>query len=196
MTDDLRQRFPDYDDYLIHISKLGTKRFLEGIAKMDLMEPIVEVGAMSLVGGCAKVFEKHPETYVDSRKLFAGKQYLSMDIDPAGGADITGDFMDAVSVLGKQSVGSLIMVSVLDHLPFWDTPAIIADILKSGGRAYLRTSWNFRLHGPRPLIGYPCDDGYRLLFGREPFVIESLQKIECPGRPLAPVGFTVVVKRD
>lgn len=192
----LRLRFPDEDDFLIHIHRQGTKNFLEWIATQDLMEPIVEIGPMSLAGDCNGVFEKHRDTFVDSRTLFAGKHYLSMDVDPSSRPDVVGDFMDAVELLGMHSVGSLVMMNSLEHMAFWDAPRIIVPLLRTGGRLYCCTPWNFRLHAPRPLAGYLSDDGYQMLFGEQYgqwFKVESVEKIPCPNRPLHPVGFKVVV---
>jgi hypothetical protein len=188
------------DEGLLYLLRKESKTFLEQIAnRSDILEPILEVGPMTRVGGLqTPVFSRMPDTFLDSRELFLGKgkHYVAMDIDPASEAEIVGDFSDAESLLESGSFGTVILLSVLEHMPrVWEVPRILDRIMKPGGRAFVLTPWNLRFHGPRPDCWRISDDGYQALFG-ELFAIEQLQKIECPGRPLSPVGMTCVLRKE
>lgn len=187
------------DEGLLYLLRKESKAFLEQIAnRCDLLEPILEVGPMTKIGGLQNpVFNRMPDTFLESREVFLnkGKQYVAMDIDAASQPEIVGDFSNAESLLQPDSFGTVILLSCLEHMPrVWDVPRTLNRILKPGGRAFLLTPWNLRFHGPRPDCWRISDDGYRALFG-ELFTIEQLQKIECPGRPLSPVGMTCVLRK-
>lgn len=187
------------DEGLLRILREETRRFLELIAlRTDLLEPILEVGPMSSHGPGSGVFQRMPETFVDSRDLFsrAGKKYLSVDIDASPGVDILSDFTSLDKTVEEESIGTSILLSCLEHMPrLWDVPRVLHKILKKGGRAFMLTRWNLSFHGPRPDCWRISDDGYHALFDQG-FAIESLEKIECPGRPLSPVGIKCVVRKD
>ena len=91
----------DSDELLLHILRNETKLFLEHIARRkNLVAPVLEVGPMVASGaGNSSVFQRMPETFVDSRALFerTGVRYLSMDLDPSAQADYTGDFAQAAA---------------------------------------------------------------------------------------------------
>jgi hypothetical protein len=186
------------DEGLLRLLRKETKTFLEQIANRDdILEPVLEVGPMTKVGPGSPVFDRMPDTFLDSRELFLskGKQYVTMDIDLTSKPDIVGDFSNAESLLRPSSFGTVVLLSCLEHVPqVWDVPRMLSKILKKGGRAFMLTPWNLRFHGPRPDCWRISDDGYHALFG-ELFVIEQLQKIECPGRPLSPVGIKCVLRR-
>lgn len=187
------------DESLLYALRKATKSFIESIARRtDLMDPILEVGPMTSGGALnSPVFQRMPDTFVDSRSLFVsgGHSYRSLDVDPASNPDVVGDFACADDYFGHGSIGTVVLLSCLEHMPkFWNVPKILQTILKPGGRAFILTPWNLRFHGPRPDCWRISDDGYRALFA-DGFEIESLEQIPCPGRPLSPIGLTCVVHR-
>lgn len=186
------------DEGLLSILRKETRQFLESVAaRTDTVDPVLEVGPMSLGGQSSGVFQRMPETFVDSRGLFerAGKEYRSVDVDASSGADIVEDFTRLDKSVEEGSIGTVILLSCLEHMPrLWEVPGILHKILKKDGRAFMLTPWNLRFHGPRPDCWRISDDGYHALFD-DLFVFESLEKIECPGRPLSPVGIKCVIRR-
>ena len=186
------------DEALLRIIRQETKDFLIDVAnRADLLEPVLEVGRMVFDRTGPSVFDRMPETFVDSRELFAdrGIAYTTMDIDPATKPDIVGDLADAKNLLEPESVGAVLLLHVIEHMPrVWEIPEVLKTILKPGGRAFILTPWNLRFHGPRPDCWRISDDGYEALFG-DCFEIEALEKIGCPGRPLSPVGFKCILRK-
>ena len=153
---------------------------------------------MSSQGPGSGVFQRMPETFVDSRDLFrvAGKKYLSVNTEASPDVDILSDFTSLNKTLEEESVGTTILLGCLEHMPrVWDVPRVLHKILKKGGRAFMLTRWNFRFHEPRPDCWRISEDGFHALFD-EGFAIESLEKIECPGQPFSPVGIKCVVRKD
>ncbi len=138
-----------------------------------------------------------PETFVDSPALFrdAGMEYLSLDLDPSANPTQVGDITRADKLFAPASIGTAILLSCLEHVTrVWEVPSVLHQILRPGGRAFILTPWNLRFHGPRPDCWRISDDGYRALFA-DRFEIELLEQIECPGRPLMPVGMKCVVRK-
>lgn len=188
------------DEALLRILRERSVEFLRAIAeRSDLLEPVLEVGAMTWPDASDRtsVFRRMPDLFCDSRTLFreADKKYMSLDIRPDTGADISGSFLEGDSLLSPGSIGTLIMLSVMQHITrVWEVPRIAHRMLKTGGRAFLLTPWNLRFHGPRPDCWRISDDGYEVLF-REGFEFECLDKIECPGRALSPIAIKCIVRK-
>jgi hypothetical protein len=138
-----------------------------------------------------------PETYVDMRDEISkkGLKYLSLDIDPMASPDICCDLMSAKDHIEANSIGSIILMSCLEHMPrVFEAPKLLHHILKPGGFIFALTPWNLRFHGPRPDCWRISDDGYQALFG-EHFNIVKIEKIACPGRLLSPVGLKAILQK-
>jgi len=188
----------DVDEALLRILREASKRWIEEIAaRADLKQPILDVGPMSLSGLSSPVFQRMPDTFVDSRALFtgAGHDYKTLDLDPTAGADVSGDFFDAEKLFKKKGAfGTVLLLNSLEHMTkIWEVPRMLRHLLKKGGRAFILTPWNLRFHGPRPDCWRISDDGYRALFA-DLFEIESLEMIPSPNRPLSPVAITCILR--
>lgn len=187
------------DEIYLRIIRLATRTFLQQIAaRDDLTGPVLEVGPMSWRGMNKGVFKRMPETFVDSRKLFEdrGLEFIAVDLDPESEPDICCDLRELNSHVEASSIGSIILLSVIEHIPrIWGVPAVLKQALRPGGKAYILTPWNLRFHGPRPDCWRISDDAYRELFNAEAgFALEELTPVPCPGRSLSPIGFTAVVR--
>ena len=189
---------PDVDQEYLRILRQATANFLHKIVvDKRLKGPVLEVGPMTRQGLNSPVYSFFPESYVDTRTLIEdrGLKYISLDLDITANPDIVSDFMNIEKYLESNSLGEVIMLSCLEHMPrLFEVPLILNKILKPGGLVFLLTPWNFRFHGPRPDCWRISDDGYEALFA-EHFTIETLYKIPCPGRPLSPVGMQCVLRK-
>lgn len=186
------------DEGLLTIIRRRIKSFLVQTAeRSDLMGPVLEVGPMVHSGLASPVYQRMPDVFVDSPSLFRGRghEYIGLDLDPSSKPDVVGDFMDAEKLFQPGSIGSIVILGTMEHMPrIFDVPRIMHRILKPEGRVFALTPWNLRFHGPRPDCWRISDDGYRALFG-DLFHIDELDPIPCPGRPLSPVGFTAVLRK-
>jgi hypothetical protein len=189
---------PEIDQIYLKILREATRDFLKEISEYDeLLGPILEVGPMTQKGLNSPIYQSMPDTFFDMRSeiIKRGLEYISLDIDPSASPDICCDLLDVGNRLGKNSVGCVVMMSCLEHMPrIFEVPKILCDVLKPGGLIFSLTPWNLRFHGPRPDCWRISDDGYRALFS-ESFDILRLDKIDCPGRPLSPVGLIGVFRK-
>jgi hypothetical protein len=189
---------PDVDLIYLRILRLATADFIREAAEYSgLQGPVLEVGPMSQDGKNSPVYRYLPESFVDTRPLIEkrGLKYISLDIDDTSGPDIVADFMDIEKHIKPASIGTVFMMSCLEHMPrVFEVPDLLQKILTPGGRAFLLTPWNLRFHGPRPDCWRISDDGYVALFSKS-FTIERLDKIPCPGRPLSPVGIRCILRK-
>ncbi len=171
--------------------------FLYEIAERpDLEAPVLDVGPMWSGSG---VFKKYPRLYVDTTSLFANKgvEYQTLDIDAQIGCDYVGDFADGIDFLPAGRFGAVILNHCIEHMPrVFKVPAVLAHILKPGGRAFLATPWNFRFHGPRPDCWRISDDGYHALFDSCPELeIESIVTNPVASQPLHPASIHCIVRK-
>jgi hypothetical protein len=189
---------PDVDLIYLRILRLATADFIREAADYSgLQGPVLEVGPMSKDGNNSPVYRYLPESFVDTRSLIESRdlKYISLDIDGASKPDIVADFLDVEKHIVPASIGTVFMMSCLEHMPkVFEVPDLLEKILAPGGRAFLLTPWNLRFHGPRPDCWRISDDGYVALFSKS-FTIERLTKIPCPGRPLSPVGVQCILRK-
>lgn len=188
----------DIDELYLAITRNATLSFLnEIVSDENLVGPILEIGPMSKTGSNSRVYERLPQTFLDVREAITkrGLKYLSLDVDSASQPDIIADFSDVESFIPSESIGSIIMMNCLEHMPkLYEVPNKIHAILKPGGRAFFLTPFNLRFHGPRPDCWRISDDGYRALFNNS-FNIEMLDTIPCDSRPLMPIAIRCVIKK-
>ena len=193
-----RQGRPDVDQDYLRILRVATADLLRRIAaRPGLRGPVLEVGPMTRSGQNSPVYAQFPETFFDSREAITarGLDYLSLDIDAGAAPDFCCSLLDAERHLAPGSLGAVIMMSCLEHMPaMFKVPALLHKLLQPGGEVFCLTPWNLRFHGPRPDCWRISDDGYRALFA-EGFEITELSPIPCPGRPLSPVGMSCVARR-
>ncbi len=186
------------DEYFVRENRRVIFEFLHWLADQDLPEPILEVGPM--VDGRKdpkSVFSRYPEFYVDTRALFhsRGKTYSSLDIDPGVHPDYVGEISRIDEIMKPESTGTIIMLSVLEHVPeIWGVPRQVHSILKPGSWLCLQTPWNLRFHDPSPDCWRISDDGYHALFDQY-FEFVSLDKVQTPGRDLMPICITAMLKK-
>ena len=189
---------PDVDQIYLRLLRLATADFLrKAISSPDLKGPVLEVGPMTMDGLNSPVYKQLPESFVDTRSLVKelGIDYISLDVDETACPDIVSDIVNIEEHVEQSSIGTVFMMSCLEHMPkIFEIPRLLYNILKPNGRAFLLTPWNLRFHGPRPDCWRISDDGYQALFG-DYFVIENLEKIPCPGRPLSPVAISCVLRK-
>lgn len=168
----------------------ATADFLHRIGGYVPTPPIVEVGPAVPWG---HAYDAAPEAYVDTRTLFPG--VIRVDTDPATLPDICDDVLHLDRHFAPASVGAVLLLHVLEHMPaFWRLPALLHTLLRPGGLVFIQTPWNFRFHGPRPDCWRISDDGYRVLFG-EQFTIRALDQINPTGDPLHPLVLNIVLEK-
>jgi hypothetical protein len=178
------------DYFFLMENRRHVRDFLKFLSELNLDGPIVEIGPARKSG----ILEKWPEYFVDTRKLFSKHEYTSVDIDPNSNPDILSNVLELQTKIKPESVGTMIMISVLEHVSrFWEVPKIAMSILKKGGRLCIQTPWNLRFHGPSPDCWRISDEGYRHLFSD--FDIELMQMKDNPERPNMPSSIVTIVRK-
>lgn len=157
-------------------------------AKID--GPVLEIGPMQLRYTPVKEF------YVDTRRHFTERaaKYVSCDIDPDSGCDVTSDVLDLGSHFEEGIFGAIIALEVLEHTSrIWEVPAIFSGLLKSGGLLFLSTPYYFYRHHPFPDFWRVSEDGLRLLF--EPSFELAIQPLLYDGDDRKPLQYTMVARK-
>ncbi len=189
---------PDVDQIYLKILREATRDFLWEICECKaLIGPVLEVGPMTKKGLNSPIYQTMPETYLDMRDEISKKgfQYLSLDIDPSASPDVCCDLIDILDHVEANSIGSIVLMSCLEHMPrVFEVPKLLSQVLKPGGFVFSLTPWNLRFHGPRPDCWRISDDGYMALFG-DHFNLIAIDKIACPGRLLSPVGLKAIFQK-
>lgn len=118
----------------------------------------------------------------------------TIDIEPDSGCTYIGDICSRNKSLPDEGFDYVVCTEVLEHTvhPF-EAVKEIYRILRRGGYAFVSVPFNFRIHGPLPDCWRFTEHGLRLLF-RDMEILE-LKGIDTPGRPLAPIHYTLVARK-
>lgn len=121
-------------------------------------------------------------------------EVVTFDIDPAAGADITGDICSFNEALIDASFDAVVCTEVLGHVdnPFGAIEEVLR-VLKKGGRFYASSPFDFRIHGPLPDNWRFTEHGWRVL--ARDFDEVEISAFENPRRFLMPVHYVVVATK-
>lgn len=80
------------------------------------------------------------------REMFAGSEYVGLDIEAGEGVDLVADLMEPIA-LEPSTVDLVICCSVLEHVRRpWVAAENIATLMRPGGLIYLAVPWCWRFH--------------------------------------------------
>lgn len=116
-------------------------QFLNGVARavaetFDLPAPILEVGSFQVRG---------QEEIADLRGLFAGKQYIGLDVRAGPGVDLIADVESLPQA--DASIGTVIAMNTFEHVPrFWRGFEEVRRVLRSDGALLVSCPFYFHIH--------------------------------------------------
>lgn len=152
-------------------------------------------GGKTYDGDGARVLDIAPQDHEGAKPYFAKSTVETLDIDPKSGATYLADICeDNTATIPAASFDVVVCTEVLEHtLQPFDAVNEIKRILKPGGVALVSVPYNFRIHGPLPDCWRFTEHGLRALF--KDFEIVSLDSLDDEDRFLAPIHYTVVVRK-
>lgn len=153
--------------------------------------------AASMAGLTAgmRVLDIAPQDHEGARPFVPdGVEVRTLDIDPASGCDFIGDICVTNAQIPDGAFDAILCTEVLEHVrrPF-EAVREIGRLLRPGGRVFVTTPFNFRIHGPLPDCWRFTEHGLRELFSD--FDVESLAAVETRDRFLMPVHYRVVARK-
>jgi SAM-dependent methyltransferase len=136
-----------------------------------------------------------PQVHEGARPFFPASIIVeTFDIDPATRSTYTGDICQRNDFLADQSFDYIVCTEVLEHtLQPFNAVNEMWRILRPGGRLFISTPFNFRIHGPLPDCWRFTEHGLRTLLTN--FKIIELQAIATSNRDLMPIHYTVVAEK-
>jgi len=164
---------------------------------------LIRASVSNFMADCARRFGRPgrlldiaPQDHEGAAPYFQQAQIDTLDLDPQSGATYIGDLCRSNDdLLPAGSFDWIACTEVLEHV--LDPFAAVREIrrlLKPGGYAFITTPFNFRIHGPLPDCWRFTEHGLRALL--KDFTIMSLEQTETVGRPLMPVHYRVIVRKD
>ncbi|HEY4963521.1 MAG TPA: methyltransferase domain-containing protein [Candidatus Saccharimonadales bacterium] len=154
---------------------------------------LIEDSAKVEDGVGIRVLDIAPQDYEGAKRYYTAATVETLDIDPAANATFTVDLCENNRVsIPDETFDVIICTEVLEHVnnPF-DAAKEMFRILKKGGRIYVSTPYNFRIHGPLPDNWRFTEHGLRILFSD--FSVVDVVSLEDNHRFLMPVHYTTRV---
>lgn len=136
-----------------------------------------------------------PQVHEGARAFFSKAEIKTLDIDPTSGADFIADICVTNSgIIPSSHFDFVVCTEVLEHTrnPF-GAAIEIERILKKGGKAFISTPFDFRIHGPLPDCWRFTEHGLKELFKNMEVV--ELNALEQKGRWLMPLHYTMIVEK-
>jgi SAM-dependent methyltransferase len=152
-------------------------------------------GGKAYDGDGVRVLDIAPQDHEGAKPYFAKSTVETLDIDSKSGATYVADICeDNSATIPAANFNVVVCTEVLEHtLQPFDAVKEIKRILKPGGVALVSVPYNFRIHGPLPDCWRFTEHGLRALF--KDFEIVSLESLDDEDRFLAPIHYTVVVRK-
>ena len=141
----------------------------------------------------AHVLDVAPQVHEGAKEFFKLATVLTLDIE--SGANIRADICrDNSDLISGNSIDIVICTEVLEHVSNPFAAAIeINRILKPGGKAYITTPFNFRIHGPLPDNWRFTIHGLRQLFSH--MEILSIEEVTTEDRDLMPIHYRLIARK-
>lgn len=139
------------------------------------------------------VLDVAPQIHAGAGEFFKLANVLSLDIEPGAfyRADICQNNND---IIPDNCFDLVICTEVLEHVANPFAAAIeINRMLKQGGRAYITTPFNFRIHGPLPDNWRFTIHGLKQLFYH--MEILSIEEVTTEGRDLMPIHYRLIAQK-
>jgi SAM-dependent methyltransferase len=101
----------------------------------------------SVNGPVLEIGSKDYGSTEDFRKIYAGHEYVGVDLAEGPGVDIVADLTAGIGPLAEGHFDLVICCSVLEHTPRpWDMAANIARLVRPKGWLYIAVPWVWRYH--------------------------------------------------
>ncbi|MDA9233514.1 class I SAM-dependent methyltransferase [Flavobacteriaceae bacterium] len=174
----------NFDDFTFDLSRKHIKDFIEKNA--NILNPN---------GFKKQLLEIGPQGRLDVKELFNNYTYSSLDIDSSNNPDILGDITKTNKEIKDNFFDCIICLEVLEHTlnPF-DAIRELKRILKIGGFLLISAPLNWRIHGPIPDCWRFTEFGWKVLL--KDFQLIEMDKLDTPERPLFPIRYNFVVKKN
>lgn len=141
------------------------------------------------------ILDVAPQDWTGARSVYKLASVETLDIDEESEADWIADLCQCnQEIIPDNYFDAVICTEVLEHVnnPF-DASDEILRILKPGGKAYISTPFNFRIHGPLPDNWRFTIHGLRTLFKK--FDIISIEEVVTDGRNLSPIHYRLIAQK-
>lgn len=141
------------------------------------------------------VLDVAPQIYEGCSEFYTKANVETLDLDENSGATYIADLCnDNSDKIPSDRFDALICTEVLEHVnqPF-DAVKEIYRILKPGGKVFISTPYNFRIHGPLPDNWRFTIHGLRTLFSKFEDVI--IEEVSTQDRDLMPIHYRLIAKK-
>lgn len=176
---------------------------MKTISELDLFNlQIIRTSVEELIKHASKddnedmlLLEVAPQIHKGAKEFFKKAKVETLDIDIKSDATYIADLCNNNSqLIPSNRFDIIICTEVLEHTlnPFSASEELLR-ILKPGGKCYVSTPFNFRIHGPLPDCWRFTEYGLKSLFKN--FSKIEIKEIESKDRFLMPIHYqTILIK--
>lgn len=141
------------------------------------------------------ILDVAPEVHKGVKEHFFKAKIKTLDIDKNSKADYIADLCECnKDIILDNTFDVIFCTEVLEHT---NNPFLVVNelkrILKPGGKIYVSTPFNFRIHGPLPDNWRFTIHGLRQIFNQ--FNILEINSLESTDRNLMPIQYTLIAQK-
>lgn len=164
---------------------------------------LIRLSVKTLISESSQEFDKPgkvildvaPQVHAGCSEFYKKATIETLDLDENSSATYIADLCNNNSnIIPDNKFDAVICTEVIEHV---DNPFLVADelyrITKPGGKIYISTPFNFRIHGPLPDNWRFTVHGLRTLFKK--FEILKIEEVQTDERDLMPIHYKLIAKK-
>jgi SAM-dependent methyltransferase len=159
------------------------------------VKKLIEESAMEYDNQACLVLDVAPQIYAGCSEFYKNATVETLDLDPESGATYIADLCNRNSdIIPDNKFDAIVCTEVIEHV---SNPFSVAEelyrIVKPGGKIYISTPLNFRIHGPLPDNWRFTIHGLKTLFSK--FKIIKVEEVDTDNRDLMPIHYRLIAKK-
>ena len=160
------------------------------------VKTLIQEGAEEFDKAGFLVLDVAPQVYQGCSEFYKKATIETLDLDPESGATYIADLCNRnESIIPDNKFDAIVCTEVIEHV---NNPFSVAEelyrIVKPGGKIYISTPFNFRIHGPLPDNWRFTIHGLKTLFSK--FEIVKIDEVSTDNRDLMPIHYRLIAKKS
>ena len=159
------------------------------------VKSLIKESALEFDNKDCLILDIAPQVYEGCSEFYKSAIVETLDLDPDSDATYIADLCNTnAHIIPDNKFDAVVCTEVIEHV---NNPFSVAEelyrIVKPGGKIYISTPFNFRIHGPLPDNWRFTIHGLKTLFYNFKFI--KIEEVSSTDRDLMPVHYRLIAKK-